>query len=661
MQKVYNARDFVNLTADQIWAMPKEEYVLRFDDGEISTNTADTILSWYFWWPHRMFPKTPLLVNHHINGERITASTPLTMSEKTALHSAYDAYEGQLDMEELGVLIKEQLGYFYNEMTIRTSEYVTGISATDFIQVLYHPAIKAANDRIQAMDISDPTTLSIMERVIGETHSVIKTVLLTDPTLNKNRLAEVVRGGLVSIDQVLQCVGPRGYPSDIDSHIFKRPIVHGFAHGLYSIYDYLVESRSAAKALMFTEDPLQSTEYFNREMQLINQTLRNLHHNDDCGTKRLIPWTVTRDRLKVSEGIWYQCPDDGTLKCVTAKSQHLIGRTVLIRSSMTCEHPDPYGICGKCYGELRLSIPRGTNVGHASVTELCAGTSQNVLSTKHLDKSANIGRFMVSAVAAPYIANAENPLEIKLSNALIGKQVKLIIERESMPNIADINIVRDTRELAITRVSEMAEVIFSCRDEDGADDVMPISVSMNSRLASFTPEFLQYIKTRGYSQNTDKYLEIELDQWDWNLSVWVLPRKHANMMDFLSAVKAEIKATKTTTGREEKTSRDLSDYASLNQALSDLCDMVQEKFFINLTHLATILRCTMIRSKKERDYRLPAPGQTPEFGGYREIMEMRSLAALSAYEQQFRAYYNPLSYIVKDRASHPFDEIVCPK
>ncbi len=660
MSAVYNARDLMALSADQVWALPRQNFRLIFDDGEITTNTADTIISWYFWWPHRKWPKTPMLVNHHINGEIVTAGTPLSMMEKTALYGAYDAYHGELDMEVIATEIKQQLGHFYNEMTTRCEQYVTGISAVDFIQVLYHPTIKEANDKIQAMDLDDPVTLSIMERVISDTHAVIKNVLLHDPSLSKNRIAEVVRAGLVSIDQVLQCVGPRGYPSDIDSHIVKRPIVRGFAHGLYSIYDYLVESRSAAKALMFTEDPLQSTEYFNREMQLINQTLRNLHHNDDCGTQRLVPWTITRDRLKITEGLWYQCPDDNVLKCVTPKSTHLIGRTVLLRTTLTCEHPDPYGVCGKCYGELRLSIPRGTNVGHASVTELCAGTSQNVLSTKHLDKSANIGQFYVAPIAAPYIQNAKNPLEIRLADALKGKQVKLLIEREAMPNIADINIVQDTRELAITRISEMAEVIFCVEDDDGSEDSNAISVSMNSRLASFTPEFLHYIKTRGYGQVNEKYIEISLDGWDWELSVWVLPRKHANMMDFLSAVKAEIKATKTTSGREEKTTRDLSDYASLNQALSDLCDMVQDKFSINLTHLATILRCTMIRSKKERDYRLPAPGQTPEFGGYREIMEMRSLAALSAYEQQFRAYFSPLSYTVKNRAAHPFDEIICP-
>lgn len=661
MLPTLRARDLINLTADQIWALPKGKFKLMFDDGEIETNNTDTIISWYFWWPHRLWPKTPMIVNHHINGERVVSSTPLTMMEKTALHGAYDTYAGELDMEEIGIQIKEQIGYFYNEMTTRCERFVTGISAIDFIQVLYHPTIKAANDKIQSMDLDNPTTLSIMERIISETHDIIRNVLLHDPTLSRNRLAEVVRGGLVSIDQVLQCVGPRGYPSDIDSHIFRKPIVYGFAHGLYSIYDYLIESRSAAKALMFTEDPLQSTEYFNREMQLINQTLKNLHHNDDCGSTQLIPWTVTRDRLKSTEGIWYMCPDDNILKLVTSKSQHLIGRTLMTRSTMTCQHPDPYGVCGKCYGELRLSVPRGTNVGHASVTELCAGTSQNVLSTKHLDKTANVGMFKISDLASKFLKNSANPLAIQLADALKGQQVKMVVERTSIPNIADINHVQDTRELALNRVSEMAEVIFTVTDEDGAEDSTAISVSMNSRLASFTAEFLQYLKTVGYKHRNEKYVEIDLTQWNWALPVWILPRKHANMLDFLSAVKAEIKATRTIDGREEKRNRDLSDYYSLSQALSDLSDMVQEKFFINITHLATILRCMMIRSKKERDYRLPVPGETPEFGSYREIMEMRSLSAMCAYEQQFRVFYNPLAYTIKDRAAHPFDETVCPR
>lgn len=651
----YQARQLCQLSYDEIWKLPDQvENLVEFEDSiTLPMSTREIIFSYYMWWPHREWPKTPMLSDHALT-DNLTSSTILRLVERSGF-SAYDAMQGAVDAEYLGLRIKQELNRLYNDLTYRLEAYVTGLDALDFVDVMRHPEIKAANDLIQSRDLTKPGVLANMEIYIDETHNAIMKVLLNDKSLKGNRLSEVVKADIVSPGQVLQCVGPRGYPSDIDSHIFKYPILRGFGHGIYQLHDHLIESRSAAKALFFTKDPLQTTEYFNREMQLNTATLKTLYYNEDCGSEEYVPWTITKKNLKIVAGLWYRDSETETLKLVTRTRTDLIGRTVLLRSALTCKHHDPYGICGKCYGELQLAVPRGTNIGHVSVTELCAMVSQNVLSTKHLDRTASIGEISLKPYERQFIRLHEGQLQLAISKVLEGAKVSIIVNKEDVANLADLNIVDDIRKLSISKISAMDEVSFSVVDEDGDVSISPVPVNMGSRKASFTAEFLTYVRKVGYNIEGDRSISVSLDGWDFSQPVWILPRKHANMLDFLNEIKSNIKASGKNRGKEQL---DLTETIVLAEALSDLYDLVSQKFQINLTHLATILRSTMIRSKRENDYRMPLPGGSRELGTYRDIITMRSLSALAAYQEQFKTFYDPRSYTVKDRPPHPFDDIV---
>lgn len=653
----YHARQLLALSYDGIWTLPdvKENLVTFDDDTTLVLSTREIIFSYYMWWPHQEWPTTPLLPEHAIS-EHLTSNLLLRLMERSAF-SAYDAMAGTVDVEYLGLRIKQELNRIYNDLTTKLEAYVTGLDALDFVSVIRHPAIKAANDTLQAKDLENPGVLANMEIYIDETHNAILKVLMNDEGLKGNRLSEVVRSEIVSSGQVLQCVGPRGYPSDIDSHIFKQPIVRGFGHGIFKLHDHLIESRSAAKALFFTKDPLQTTEYFNREMQLNTATLKTLYYEDDCGSTEYVPWTITKKNLNITAGLWQCDPEDNQLKLITRKRTDLIGRTVLLRSAMTCKHRDAYGICGKCYGELRLAVPRGTNIGHVSVTELCAMVSQNVLSTKHLDRTASIGAIVLTPYDRQFIRLHEGQLQLAISKVLTDSQVSIIVNKEDVSNLADLNIVSDLRQLSISKISAMDEVSFSVIDEDGDLSISPVSVNMGSRKASFTVEFLQHIRDVGYSIEGDRSIAVSLSKWDFSKPVWILPRKHANMLDFLNEIKSNIKASGKNRGKEQL---DLTETVVLAEALTDLYDLVSQKFNINLTHLATILKSTMIRSKKENDYRMPIANGSRELGTYRDIITMRSLSALAAYQEQFKTFYDPRAYTVKTRPPHPFDPILLP-
>lgn len=651
----YRARDLCGLDYEGIWLLDDlPSNLVEFDDGTtLNMSTREIIFSYYNWWPHREWPATPLLAEHALN-DHLTSKLILKLMELSSF-AAYDTHLGQIDIEYLGLRIKQELNRIYNDMTRKLGAYVTGLDALDFVNVMRHPEIKRVNDEIQAKDLNDRGVLANMEHYIDQTHNAILKVLMNDSSLKGNRLSEVVRADIVSPGQVLQCVGPRGYPSDIDSHIFKYPILRGFGHGIYKLHDHLIESRSAAKALFFTKDPLQTTEYFNREMQLNTATLRTLYYNEDCGSDEYVPWTITKKNLGITSGLWHFNTESTKLELITKKRTDLIGRTVLLRSAMTCKHHDAYGVCGKCYGELQLAVPRGTNIGHVSVTELCAMVSQNVLSTKHLDRTASIGEIVLTPFDRQFIRLHEGQLQLAIAKVLKGSKVSIIVSKEDVANLADLNIIDDIRKLSVSKISAMDEVSFSVIDSEGDVSISPVMVNMGSRKASFTAEFLGYIRKEGYSIEGDRSISFSLDNWDFDKPVWILPRKHANMLDFLNEIKSNIKASGKNRGKEQL---DLTETIVLADALTDLYDLVSQKFQINLTHLATILRSTMIRSKKDNDYRMPIPGGSRELGTYRDIITMRSLSALAAYQEQFKTFYDPRSYTVKDRPPHSFDPIV---
>ena len=198
-------------------------------------------------------------------------------------------YNDTLPRDVCWKLLYDIVNDIYNDFTQRLDGYVSTMSALDFIEVLNSPTVHKANEKVL------PT-----QKSIDETYDTIAKALKEDPTLANNAIANAVRSSLVDIKQVNQCVGPRGYVTEIDSTIYPQPITVGYAKGMRSLYDSMIESRSAAKALMFAKDPLAQCEYFNRKLQLVAQVVTNIARGD-CGSQHYMNWKVEATELSAME------------------------------------------------------------------------------------------------------------------------------------------------------------------------------------------------------------------------------------------------------------------------------------------------------------------------------------------------------------------------
>ncbi len=533
MEKI-KARDLLAQTTNQLWESlkPIKRFILVFDDNEeLEVNWKETIYSSYAWDIIRSYPNTPLLAKHHIRKilgkKRLSPKTSLILLGNVAW-DVIDHYPDQ-DRDIFARYSYIQTNLMYNELSLSMEENVGSIDILDFNQVLDSPTIAEINDNIE------PT-----EEGIEKAYAGVMKALDTDPVLYNNPLAKAGRSGIVNRGQLLQCLTARGFLTDTDSTQYKTPIVRGYADGLRLFYDSLVESRSAAKALIFSKKPLQDAEYFSRRLQLMDQIVRNLHIGD-CGSKEYLVWHVQGPKydekgkeifsgdLPRLAGKYYLDETSGKLKEISSNDKHLIDKKLKLRSVLDCAHPDPYGICSTCFGGLALTVPKNSNIGHMCCTTMTQKSSQNVLSTKHLDTSAAVEPVRISPGNRKYLAPSGDGSSYLIEKNLKGK-LWMIVDAKQAANITDIMEVKNVEDLNISRVSQLTVFTLRVQTSSVSEDI-PIPVGLERRMASMTYPLLHHIKQRGFSSDENGNYVIDMDGWNREEPILSLPLRHYNMSD----------------------------------------------------------------------------------------------------------------------------------
>lgn len=664
------ARKLLAMTTDDLWETLTGRFILIFDDNqELETNWRKTVISSYAWEFHRQWGKTPLLKHHHIDAvlgkKRYSASTPLDLLGN-CMWSVYEIYGDAVGRDVLAQRIYQLNNIIYNEMSYRCEADVGSMDILDWMEVLDHPKIIAMKEKVKDAVNKTPDEGG---RMIKEAYGVIDDVLGNGQDLPMNAVSLALRSKLVNANQVQQSIGPRGYLTDIDSDQFRYPIIPGYVEGIRSLYDSVIESRSAAKALQFSKSPLQEAEYFSRRLQLMCQTVRNLHQNCDCGTTETLRWQVRGKEvneegdevfggdLPLLVGKFYIDEKTGGLRVIRGDQhdqEHLIGKSIRLRSVIHCAHPDPYGVCATCFGELSLSVlDDRTNLGHMCCTSMTQKSSQSVLSVKHLDSSAAVEPASLTPEEKKFFKISADGMSYLLADRLKGKTVKLIIPAMFAPNITDVLANHSIDDLNIRQVSEMREIAVQVKEGNVEFDPERVNTSKDRRLASLTYPMLRHIRKVRWDFNANNDYVIDMTGWDWNEPVMTLPLIHFNMSDHSKDIASMLESSKK---QMEARDKDVSPDAFL----VELYNLVNDKLTVNLAVLEVVLYGAMIISAEEDDYRLPKPWTDRGLGVMDMTMDRRSLSATMAYEGHYDVFISPESYTKKNRPDHPMDALICP-
>ena len=660
-----HARTLLNFTEDQIWEWESQHrhdipVEIEFDgvtvggipqDGMvIALPVTATVISWYLWELHRLYDELPILPEHHLGTSEFNSKSIVTQATKI-VNTLVPIYWGRIDYQLLGKQIYSQvLNKLYNAVTVRLEEYVETMDAFTYINVLYHPEI----DAIRTKAREEGST-----KAIREVYELIPQTLKRPDFLPGNSLVGCLKLKSVPIGQILQCIGVRGRVTDIDSWIFPQPIFDCFGSGIRNIADFIIESRSAAKALFFQRDPIRDTEYFNRRLQILAQPVKFLIPGD-CGTERTLAWHMQPGDLSAHDGMNY-VGEDGKLYYIDAQSsasRKLTGTTVLLRSPLYCKHGKDGGVCEACFGRLAYTTAPGTNIGHQAAFITGERITQPVLGTKHLDNNAEAKEINLDKHDLRYItlAGARKELIKFTEFTLATGEPKLLLPVEDVGNLTQAMATEKLSELSIYKISKLFKIGIKYTHDD-MEVTDWVNVSDPSRPSSLTIAFLEHIRKVGYYQLDAKYIEVPLTGWDRNLAAFQLPDKQTNMLDFMKQISNMLEC-----GPREgvKKGLDPSNPDDLVTYLREVYEFSSQYINIPMIYLHILTLAIIIRSNANNDYRLADDFDSREFASSSNIMYNRSIGPALAYEEQANVLFNSISYNPHNRVAHPMDALFYP-
>lgn len=183
-------------------------------------------------------------------------------------------------------------------------------------------------------------------------------------------------------------IGPKpNGTGGIFPYIINNSFING---GVSDPQSYIIESSVGRTAQILSKMNVGTSGAFARLLEINN--IDTFFHPDpdySCKTKNYQEVTIKDATwLKIYDARYYKLVKDGPTYLVDAKRDtHLIGKTLLFRSPMTCAsfaHGD--GICRKCYGDLYYTV-RNINPGKIAAELLSSIYTQMLLSAKHLLES----------------------------------------------------------------------------------------------------------------------------------------------------------------------------------------------------------------------------------------------------------------------------------
>lgn len=660
------ATDILRMDEETVWSLlekynPGEIVPLVFTGGKVKlgklevdagdaitqSNIQYSIISWYFWELHRLYPLTPLLPKHHLSTYNFTSSVTPTLLTNI-VKSIITAYNGKVDYDLLAQQIYQISNNLYNMAVKRLGAYVETVSAIDYIHVLYHPEIV----KLRETFIGDPNTASINElyRKIPET--VAKPGFLPPG----NALVSTMNIRETSIDQINQCIGARGRTTDLDSYMFPNTITECYATGLTNIADFIQESRSATKYLMFQKDPIRDTEYFNRRLQLIAQTMQHVVPGD-CGTQDTFDWMLQPDDLKYLSGRNYY-NEQGELVSILDEREHRsnVGKIIRLRSPLMCKHKRHGAICETCFGKLADTLPKGTNVGHLIAYQTGQKITQKVLSVKHLDYSTEIKDIVLDKLDLKHVHLDKEHSEMIHFNDNIRKlkNPTMLLLLDEVTNITQAMVTDKLTKLSIYKVSTLTKIGIRYSIEEDIEIIDWVTVSGPSRPSSLTLDMLEYIREVKYQQQDSKFLEVPLSGWDTTKPAFQLPQKQINMLDFMKQFSDMLECGPrigVKKGLDPSLPEDIVSY------VRSVFDYASQYVNLPLIYIETLALCVTATDIANKDYRIANDNYKREFVSSDGAMHFRSVGTALAYEDQANVIYNSLSYNPKYKVDHPMNSL----
>lgn len=258
--------------------------------------------------------------------------------------------------------------------------------------------------------------------------------------------------GLTASFKASEAINPRQYKeaklnigtkSNGTGGIYPYVIDSNFSNGgVNDPLSFFIESSSARTAQILSKINIGDSGDFARILGLNNtDTILNRDVNYECMTQNFIRFEIkTKDHLSMIKNRYYRFNPRGMEYLIDDNDDSLVGRTVFLRSPMTCScMSSGHGICKKCYGDLYYTNI-DINVGKIAAEILSSQISQILLSAKHLLET-KIKEFKWNPEFSSWFYVDANTIKLNdLDDSINLKKCMLIIDPE------DVNLVNEEED-----------------------------------------------------------------------------------------------------------------------------------------------------------------------------------------------------------------------
>lgn len=636
MNKV-NVRELFNTDRLNIWNIEDTLYEVTYEDNVTLTERKKDIIfnrfcfEYFTLYPYTKIPSKLSVLNIIGNGYYDADTHIKTLEnifkyicEENGLHYYYQK-------ESLLKMTNKIINMIFNELINRISSDCSTIDATDFIGLIREEGISKIHANLR------PTPESV-DRAYKEIKQYITT------TKTPNRFVKAYRSKAINENQANQCIGPRGFVSDLLRTVYKQPIMNGFIKGMGSLFEIVAESQTAAKSLNANDTHIKTSEYASRRIQLLTMSVTGVDIND-CGSTEYMDIFITKDVLDNIKGKYY-LKEEGVLDYIRGNETNLINTIIKIRTSLGCKSPDPAKICTKCLGKVSENFKENSNLGYTMTAFLMEKMTQTILSTKHLTHSVRKSLIKLEGNSNKYFyTNEEN--NIYFNEDIDLKGLYLILPNNRLNKLVDVLNLPHTN-IALNKIGELETIMI--KDTKHKTPVQEtVDISYRDRQSIITKPLLEYIKATTLESDSRGNFVIPLDNFNKELPIFNNPLKETNIISFVNKIASMIETNK------DKVS---NPYEKLLSIFNTVIDQVR----CNISVIEVIVYATTTYNAFNGNYRHGRNSVHPRSEGKTILFRHRSISQLLIFEETMSEILkNPtIIFSNKYRQAHPADVLFTP-
>lgn len=276
--------------------------------------------------------------------------------------------------------------YLVNLWAVRAGDRLAlSISNNEFIEVTKRS--KTARECISCTyDIpKDITPAGLEELTKKKTHELLS-IISNQKDLS---IATYASNGLFNPGQFREYAVHIGHKPDLNGNTIPFTAPTNILMGTKDPRAYTIDAHGGRKAELI-KLKVADAGTLERSLCMLLSDIKRVDNDYECDSKHYrVKKIMSQDDLINLEGRVYTLDQDSDVYYILdpydPEAQTLIGKTIYVKTPITCTHPDRANgtICSACYGKLLGALNNDVHIGRLSALNSADDIEQGLLSAKH--------------------------------------------------------------------------------------------------------------------------------------------------------------------------------------------------------------------------------------------------------------------------------------